>query len=373
MVGWAAVSGCQPSASGIGTGLFADASCTIADIEPRDGNLRVENVVQLGGEGSGPGLLDEVTGMTNLVRDRLGRYWMGQGGAVKLFGPDGEYLSEVGREGQGPLEFSRSKVVHADSMGRVHVLDIGNKRVSVVDEDLSLVAAVNLPTFASQMSILDGNYVLAGWIPSGDHAGHPAHVVKDGQVVASFGTLPADLAASPLEQTEAMRKILATGDDGTVFVASDREYVIEAWKEDGQRVGRIKGPAMDNGPRQGGWTDDNPPDHRLRDIRLGRDGLLWAILEYRRPDWRDGVVERIGPNGNVLLTASGYDDQKIFRYRIDVVDLDACTAVASQWIDDANILGAFVVGLGGRIEVTDLAYGNLGDPLVRVLSVALAR
>ena len=373
--GLATLAGCGPGAVGVGTGSFADGTCVIPEIEARDGSLRIEHETRLGGEGDGPGLLTDVSGMTNAVRDGQGRYWLGQGDAVAVFGADGAYVGAVGRRGQGPLEFFRTWPFHVDAMNRVHVLDPANLRVTLVHEDLVTATQVSLPVPAFRMKALDDGlrYVFAGWVPTGDHAGQPVHVVEDGQIAASFGTEPGDVSVPPLDAMTAQWKILAIDDSGVVFVGADREYFVEAWAEDGRRLGRLRGPAMDNGPRRPGWSDDNPPPHRVRDIRVGRDGLLWMILEYRRPDWREGVVERVSADGSVALTVPSYDDQKIYRYRIDVIDLAACNAIASQWVADANIIGYFVIGGDGRATVTELLYGDAGDPLVGVRSIALAR
>lgn len=276
--GLAALAGCGPRAAGVGTGSFADGTCVIPEIEARDGSLRIEHETRLGGEGAGPGLLTDVSGMTNAVRDGRGRDWIGQGGAVAVFGADGAYVGAVGRQGQGPLEFFRAYPFHVDALNRVHVLDPANLRVTLVHDDLSTATEVSLPVPAVKMEALDDGrrYAFAGWMPTGDHAGQPVHVVEDGQVAASFGTVPGDVSAPPLDAMAAQWKILATDEYGVVFVGADREYFVEAWAEDGRRIGRIQGPAMDNGPRRAGrWSDDNPPPHRVRDIRVGRDGLLW--------------------------------------------------------------------------------------------------
>lgn len=55
----------------------------------------------------------------------------GQVHRVLRFGPDGSFLDQVGREGQGPGEFRRITGIDGFPDGRVAVLDPGNARVSI--------------------------------------------------------------------------------------------------------------------------------------------------------------------------------------------------------------------------------------------------
>ncbi len=64
--------------------------------------------------------------------------------------------------------------------------------------------------------------------------------------------------------------------------------------------------------------------------------------------------------------------QRVYRFRVDVVDPSACRVVASQWLDHTDTFGEFVAG-GDGIAVSELVHGEAGDPLVNIWSMVLAR
>lgn len=146
---------------------------------------------------------------------------------------------------------------------------------------------------------------------------------------------------------------------------------VSAWRQDGSRIGRFAGPPLGNGPLRGGWSDDNPPGHHVRDVRVDAENRVWILLEFRRPDWREGVVERVMSNGDVQLRLAD-GPQQVYRFRVDVVDPRTCTALASQWLDHTDTFGEFVGG-GDGVAVSELVHGEAGDPLVNIWSMVLAR
>jgi hypothetical protein len=52
---------------------------------------------------------------------------------VARFGPDGAFLEEIGRPGQGPGEWRELWSLAVDTADRLHVVDPGNVRISVYD------------------------------------------------------------------------------------------------------------------------------------------------------------------------------------------------------------------------------------------------
>lgn len=69
----------------------------------------------------------------------------GQGPIVRKYGPDGVYLHDIGRQGEGPGEYKSRPQIAITSDGRLAMLDGGNRRVTFFD--------------------LDGNYLLDWPIP----------------------------------------------------------------------------------------------------------------------------------------------------------------------------------------------------------------
>src|SRR5690606_3603555 len=63
--------------------------------------VRLDEVVAIG-NAEGPGIL---VSNTLGFRDRAGNYWIGQDGPIRVFDPGGRFVRDVGRRGEGPMEF----------------------------------------------------------------------------------------------------------------------------------------------------------------------------------------------------------------------------------------------------------------------------
>ena len=312
----------------------------------------------------------------------------GKGKNSKVFDADGTFVATVGRAGEGPLEFSAVRLIGADSNRRVHVLDNENKRVTALNEDFSLAGETLVPGgFVRDMVVLSpetstsGQYVLQTWITNLDQAGLALHRLSaDGQIVSSFGPRPT--GASGPATPVLMERELALDSTGTVFSASKLAYVGEAWASDNSRAGKLSGPDLDDGLRgePGPWSLDNPPWNTLRDIHVDRDGRLWVMLVYRRPDWEDFVIEKIRPTGQVYLEFPEGGPGSLFRTRVEMIDVQACAVRASGWFDHQSIgfdhqsIDYFLLRNEGETpSVTGLAYNALGEPFVEVWDIRVSR
>ena len=360
---------------GQGTGSFTEGSCGVPEVSACEGCIEFRREVRLGAEGGDPGLLVGVAGMLSVARDTGDRYWVGQADQIAVFESNGTFAATVGRSGQGPLEFARVRAFSVDDRNRVHVVDNGNRRISVIEQDFSLGGETTFPAVIEEIvAFRDGNgetsagYIFQSWMPSPERIGLPLHLLEGDEVTSSFGVVAeAATAPTPLDLVTA-RRALAVDPAGTVYSAELAHYVVEAWTEAGSRLGRMEGPPLDDGLRgePGPWTLDNPPEHSLRDISFDAEGRLWVILVYRRPDWRDRVVERVEPNGAVRLEFP-QGVSAVFRSRVEVIDLASCASLASGWFEDGS-LGFFVrtAAVPPSPSVTSLGEGAVGDPLVDV-------
>lgn len=309
--------------------------------------------------------------MGDIVRDDRGRYWVGQRDQVKLFDSTGIFLGAVGRAGQGPMEFAFAQPMHTDSLGRVHVFDNRNARVSVVAPDLTLYEEKRLPATAvlAMTPVADGNrYAIQAWLPDPERIGFPIHIVSDGEVANSFGAGPeSEHDVEGLSSFTAQRR-LTTGPRGNIFSSHYYDYIIEAWSEDGLRLGRLNGPVLHDGPRTPGpWTWENPPWNAIYDIMVDASYRAWIVFRYRRPDWRDGMVELPGPGGQVVLAPVDGRLSSYYHSRIDVVDLQTCTTLASRWHD--GVLMTFVE----EDMVSEVTYDDDGREAVKVWRLTYAR
>ena len=94
------------------------------------------------------------------------------------------------------------------------------------------------------------------------------------------------------------------------------------------------------------------------------------IVQIRQEDWRDHVTEVTRrPDGTKSLEWPWDDPGTLHRSRVDVFDPAACTLLASRWFDGEGVLTGFVDG--ATVEVSELFYGDLGDPLINIWDVEL--
>ena len=369
--------------AGAGTGSFALATCELPAVADCEGCLDFELAQRLGETGDHPGFLVGVTSMLRVVRDRRERYWIGQGEEIKVFDADGAFVGKVGRAGEGPLEFSVVRLIGADSNGRVHVLDNRNKRITVLNADFSLADETSVPggfvrdvVMPSPETSTSGRYVLQTWIPNLDRIGLALHRLgADGRIGSSFGPRPTSASGSGPMTPILMERELALHSNGTVFSASLFDYVVEAWAGDNSQVGELSGPDLDDGLRgelEQSTTLANPPWNRVRDIHVDRDGRLWVMLVYRRPDWEDLVTEKVLPTGEVYLEyPQGLGS--VYRTRVEVIDVQACSVRASGWFDHMR-RGFFLMDAESEtMAVTSLAYSPVGEPFVEIWDIGLSR
>jgi hypothetical protein len=268
------------------------------------------------GDKNGDGflMLDE-----RVVRDSVGNYWAGNGGWIKVFSPDGSFLRDVGRSGEGPLEFSRARPVYTDSSGNVHILDTGNLRETVVGPDFLLSSERGLPRhFNAWAPLSDGKrYVVNTWLQRTGQSSNVLHIIDGDEVLYSFCDVgvgfegPASMMLS--------ERVLAVDGEERVLSASRYALEIEAWTETGGRIVGFSGPVLnDELPGTGPPSAENPLPSQIMDIHVDQDGLLWVAIFEPVDDWLH------------LVLAGTPDPMELYRSRLDVIDLDGGTIVASQ-------------------------------------------
>ena len=319
--------------------------------------IEFAHVTRLGSDQLGPGFLFDTGTMENVVRDSLGNYWVGQGGEIKIFDEGGAFLRAVGRRGDGPMEFGRATPMHMDASGRVHVFDTDNLRISVIDGAFTLVEEKRLPTSISAKAPLnDGErYVVQASIEEPGREGMPLHIIDDSGILKSFGPRDERNDESP-ESSMSTDLRLAAGADGSVFAARLVEYVIEAWSQEGVRLGALRGEPELNTRASLLQTPspDNPPPSAVLQIRADSRGRLWVSLSILRSDWLKTLIPDASDDG--FVEPAFEDILGIYQGRLDVIDLATCTTVASKssdqfllLLDDRTILGYEATEMGGSV------------------------
>lgn len=319
-------------------------------------------VVTLGDE-MGDGFLEDRGTLDYVVRDREGRYWVGQRGNIKVYAPDGKLLRVVGTRGQGPMEFEFAQPVRVDASGMVHILDVRLGRETIVRPDFTRQSDRRIPVGFDAIAALPGEgdrYVISKWVPTPDRVGYPLHVVSGEEIVHSFGLVPgAD--SSTISPAESARLISATT-DGYVLSAARNQYVVEVWRSDGARIAGYELPGLNpTTARPGVWTWDNPPPNHLGDIAPYDDRFLVIVTRHRRPEWKELVVERVSRGGIPHLGSIDGNVATLYRSRVDVLDLNTASVVASSWYD------GFLMRFIERDVVLRLMHNTEGEPLLQVL------
>jgi 6-bladed beta-propeller len=64
---------------------------------------------------------------------------------IQVFGPDGRYVRTIGREGQGPGEFTSPNSMDIDAAGRLYVLDDRQKRIQVFTSEGEVLKSMRTP------------------------------------------------------------------------------------------------------------------------------------------------------------------------------------------------------------------------------------
>jgi len=293
------------------------------------------------GDTSGDGYVVQHT--EAVVRDRLGRFWVGQqAGSIRVFDRSGTFIKQVGRPGQGPLEFVSPQPVYADAEGLVHIVDAGNLRESIVDKDFALVRDGRLPArFGAIAKIGDADgYVINGWIGTTDAVGMPIHIVRGQELERSFG-LAGSSVGSTLDPFT-IRRILAVDRQDRIFSTEVYEYTIEAWDSAGHRLQGWKGAALNaRTPSPGRWTIESPPPSRIEGMQVDDAGRLWILSVQVKENWRELMDEELLPTGQLALRMKpGYSSTSLYSSRIEVLDLNSGSLIASR--DYPNIFVAFI-------------------------------
>lgn len=329
--------------------------------------IELSPMVTLGTDKGAGGLEDNGT-LSSVVRDREGRYWVGQKTAIKVYAPSGDFVTTVGRRGEGPLEFDFAEPIWVDSSGMVHVLDIRQGRETIVRPDFTMDSDHKVEGQFDQIAPLpgDGNqYVIAKWIATPGGRAMPLQVVSGMDVVRSFGLAPgADTSA--VKPVGSPRRIAVTP-DGYVLSSMVDEYIVEAWTKDGARVGGFELPELNSPVLRSGvrYSMDNPPPNFVSAIAPYDDHHVVVITHHRRLNWKDLVVERVTGNGTPYIEASDGHPQSLYRSRVDVLDLNTASVVASTWYE-GNLLRMIE-----RDVIVRLDYDSDGFPELAVLKMTL--
>ncbi len=308
--------------------------------------ITVEHVVALG-DTVAPGYIDW---SIYAAVDDFGNYWVGmpRESVVKVWGAEGRFLRQVGRRGDGPMEFQRPAPVGADGEGRMRVFDLDNGRETVVNSDFS---------YDSDRSLLPGFYHLA--VPLGEDG---RYLVNISRTTAGSGGLPLHIVDGldmrhsfdrmvGLDAPGNAFRVLAVDGQKRIYSARAGDYLIQAWSESGRRILGLRGPRLNEREGSPGlWSPDNPPRNQIFAMQVDNERRLWVIVHVLKDDWRDHMAQHVMPNGRVAYGPTDGDMSAIFESRIDLIDLASGSFIATRRHD--ALFEAFI-GDGLAIENTE--------------------
>ena len=263
---------------------------------------------------------------------------------VRVFDADGTYITTVGREGEGPGEFSRAEAIAVLGDGRLLVRDPGNMRVQVFDpasgetEEWEYNSGnyyrpgAPLYTDVRGRSFLltsdpSGNDIIILLDPDGTHLDTLPEPTTDYAPVEVKAETENGSVTSPVPFTP--RFFWAVHSSGHFLTGLSADYCIDLARHDGVlRIERAYDPVPVSGEERAyqreslvrmirfsvpDWTWDGPriPDHKpvFNQLLTGRDGRIWVRLstEARRIENEDHDPENPFSEAVTWRESTGYD------------------------------------------------------------------
>jgi hypothetical protein len=305
------------------------------------------------GDTAGPGFLEASDAV---LRDSIGRFWVGQGAFLKLYDSAGGYIAQVGRSGEGPMEFVHALPVKADESGRVFVVDAANNRETVIGSELELERerTLNGIGFFNDIAELpDDKYVVNAWAMTPEQIQVPLHTLDGSAAVHSFGSSD---ATGPLDAMKSLRLLAAKGD--RILTAKRFNYELELWDSTGTLLASLHGPRLNtNEVKQGFYNrTDNPIPNQIMALALVEADQMWVVTRKVRDDWQSYYRDYTYPDGSMgLRLKDNASPNDVYTTRIEVIDLRANGIIAV--LDRPEIFTAFA-GDGLLVEQRSLDDGT---------------
>lgn len=308
------------------------ASLPVADeVSCRACQITMSAVVTLGETGG----LGELRAVPVGVRvDGRGRYWIWGGddaGGPSVFNNSGRFIRLMGRRGQGPGEFEMVTDVIALPGDSVLVID-SQRRATLFGPDLNLVRIIPLAVTLSRSVVVNWPHSLVGFdhYGAGGRGGPVIHSVafdtKPARVMRSFGP---EWKLTDFKTMTAARRILAGSTNG-LWAASLQQFRLERWSPNGELTLLLERHPAWPAPTSGELgKPDQPPPNAIQAIAEDQTGRLWVFINTAAPTWREGW-----PKGAGEMRASAFEQQKMFRTVVEVLDPRTARVVTRRLLDE---------------------------------------
>jgi hypothetical protein len=222
------------------------------------------------------------------------------------------------------MEFGIPAPIAVSAAGNVTLSDPVNGRLTIVGPDFSLLRDQTLPPGYGAIAVLpNGDHVLNMSHSTPNGLGRPLHLARGQEIIKSFGNDEIGIF-----DPRRMRRVLAVS-NSLIFSADPGGYQIELFKHDGTFLGIIEGAPFSSPPLpQRINSPEGAPPVRLHAMRIDDEGRLWVVIHEVRDDWEDSAIE-FGEPGRTRVIPQNEDMTKWYRTRIDVIDVDSLTRIAT--------------------------------------------
>lgn len=180
---------------------------------------------------------------------------------IQKYDTEGKYLLTIGKQGQGPGEFSNLSTVRFDKNGHIYVTDISSRRISFFDTDGKYLSQIKIPdTYENLYMNSSGCFIASCSKRADDKSGMGFRIVYglfDDQfkIVSEFHTrifnpkppegrdltFMAKFTANILNEIAFQpRPIHILADNDYIYFGHPEDYTIDIYSPDGINVKRIK-------------------------------------------------------------------------------------------------------------------------------------
>lgn len=287
--------------------------------QPVDNPVSVALAEQWAADGDSDDYLFGV--LTAVTTDEQGNVYLldAQLNAILVFSPDGEFVTSIGREGEGPGEFQQPSGLFLTPQGDLAVLQRMPGKIILLKPDGMPAGTHPLPETDGMRMINDGalagDALVLGIMCMKRNGGAMeiesslVRVDSDGKETAKYATRTdvRDFANMEIDERTFGRGavVWAAGPDGQVFISNDFDaYRIDVWNPDGSLEHVIE-REYEPRTRTSREIEDNTPRIRVRG-RGGRGGEMKVNMSKT-----SRAIERIYPREDgtlwVLSSRGAYD------------------------------------------------------------------
>lgn len=214
--------------------------------------------------GSLDGVDDSFGRVMSVTLDSRGRVFVADDKRhrIAVFGGDGRFVKEVGRQGHGPGEFQSPWLVAVDASDSVFVWDAEQSRISVFDPNLTFKRSFRvLPQWLiNSLRFLPTGELLVATYARGDRFGIRV-LDRQGNSIRAFGPVPATTELFGFENS-LLGGTLDLTDDGYIVYSRKSPYEILVYNLAGRLESKCVGdPNMTTRPEK--VVDQQPGGVRL--------------------------------------------------------------------------------------------------------------